>query len=196
MTTRQEACDTVLAVFTDEPGAIASCELDSRGRHWVIFANTRAWVVDGLIEHCLVGAGAYLVDAADGALTVLGSAQDWQDYLQDLYDREDVGNAHYVLRPDYEEGDRSALVHVHRCLECSLADANWLLRDSNRNWFTGARRALLDAQARFGSLGVDMRLEVRDDPRQAVTLQQPVARESDLLQLLRERLAARLQSGD
>ena len=195
MVTRQEACERILARFTPELGAISSCELDSRGRYWVIFANTRAWVVYGDGGRCLVGVSAYLIEVSTGELTVLGSGSDWRTYLEDLYDREETGGAYRVLISDHEVNDKRAIIRLHQRLGCSLGDARWLLSEANRSWFTGTRRVLTDAQAMFASLDMRTHLEVRDDPQQAVELLGPVWAPGDLWSCLRERLGARAPRG-
>lgn len=191
MTTRQEACDLVLARYTDEPGAISECRLDPRGQYWVIHANSYEYVVNGRSEHCLVGVGSYLVNIATGHLTVTPSYETWGQSIQDIYDLDDAAGAHYVLRPSYESGDKRAIVHLHQRLYCSLIEARWLLREPNRDWLTGTGRTLRYARETLAEHGVETQVVMQDDPRQALLLPSPFHFLEDVLKLLRERALVR-----
>jgi len=191
MTTRQEACDLVLAEFTQEPGAISACQLDPRGRYWVIHANSYEYVVNGRWEHCLVGVGAYLVHIASGRLDITPSYETWEESIQDIYDRDDAAGAHYVLRPSAAPGDKRAIVHLHQRLQCSLIDARWLLDEANRDWLTGTGRALRRACANLDKHGLDTQVVLRSDPRQALSLASPNDSLANVLRRLRERASLR-----
>lgn len=193
MLTQQEACDLVLARFTRTRGAVSACRLDPRGQYWVIHANSYEYVVNGRSDRCLVGVGAYLVHIASGRLTTTPSYETWHESIQDIYDLDDAAGAHYVLRPDCAPGDKRAIVHLHRRLDCSLIDARWLLDAANRDWLTGTGRCLRHARAELAKHGIQTQVVLQDDPRQALSLAPPNHFLHDVLKRLRERASLRVE---
>ena len=168
MVTEEQARRIVLATAEDIPLAVNACELSPRGDYWVIEANSEAWVLHGEFRDMLVGVSAYLVHTVTGALSLVGSAQHWQDCVEDLHDLDVANGRHYVLGPACTADDRRAAMHLHRQLACSLVDARYLLT-AGRNWLTGTRRTLIAVQAALRERGIATEIELMPEAGAAIT---------------------------
>ena len=135
--------------------AIQSCELSPRGDFWIIHANSEDYVVRGIWERMLVGVSAYLVNVNDGAMTVVGSGQSWQEFLRDKYDEDAAGTMRYVLEPTFFRDDKRAVINLRQRLECSLQTALRMLSPGHRQWLTGVRSLLLDVQDMLHERGIE-----------------------------------------
>lgn len=143
--------------------AIQSCELSPRGDYWIVCANSEDYVVRGMLERCYVGAGAHLINRASGCVETLGSAQSWQDHLQDKYDLEAAAGAHYVIVPGFDRTDRAALINLRQRLSLSMQDAIALLSPARLHWLTGSLRSLRRAQRLLRDKGIDTEIVLRQD---------------------------------
>lgn len=156
--TAEDAKSIILRLSrNDEDGlqlAIQSCELSPRGDFWVIRANSEDYVVRGMWERLLVGVSAYLVNVNDGTVSVVGSAQSCQEFLQDKHDEDAAGTMRYVLEPTFCRDDKMAVINLRQRLECSLQSALLMLSPGHRQWFTGRRSLLLDVQEVLSERGI------------------------------------------
>lgn len=159
--TEERACQLVLETGEGPSLAVISCELSGRGDYWVIVANSEDYVLHGKLEALLLGVNAYLVHVVTGAITVVGSAQRWEDVVDDVHDLEVAAGRHYVLAPTCDPGDKRATVHLHQRLGCSLLEARYLLSPVGRDWLTGARRVLATARASLHAQGIATEIVLR-----------------------------------
>lgn len=150
--------------------AIQSCILSPREDHWVVHSNSAAYVMSGKLEHCYVGAGAHLVNVVSGAVETVGSAQSWQEFLQDKYDLDAAAGAHYVIEPSFEREDKAALINLRQKLSCSMQHSIALLLPERRQWLTGRLRILRQAQGILRDKGIDTVIALRRDTLSAVAL--------------------------
>lgn len=157
----------VLRLWEDAwPGerfAIQSCTLSPRGDYWVVGSNSEDFVLRGMFERCYVGISAHLVNALSGEVTIVGSAQSWEQILQDRYDEEAAEGRNYVLEPAFDRSDKEGLVNLHKQLPCSYAHAIGLLSSGGRQWFTGRLRILAHVREMLGDKGIQTTIVLRPD---------------------------------
>lgn len=169
---REQAEETVLRQLNaprcgspnEDTFVIQSSELSKNGDFWVIRANSEAFVQRGDFGRCYVGVNAYLVGVEDGDVIIVGSAQDEEDVLQDLYDERAAAGGQYALCSGYETRDKQAIIRLHQLLHCGIASARELVCGSKEEWITGKRRVLRAASEYLASEGIDsvVRLKAGD----------------------------------
>lgn len=171
MVTEEQARQLILAAGEGTPLVIMSCELSERGDFWVIVANTEDYVSHGKLEAMLLGVNAYLVHVGTGAITVVGSAQRWEDVIEGLHDLEVAAGQFYVLVSTGDQDDKRETIRLHQRLACSLRDARYLLSPAGQHWLTGTRRALAAAQALLHAQGIATEVVLRPDAGGAIVLE-------------------------
>jgi len=191
MITEEQARRIVLATAEDVPLAVYGCTLSPRGDYWVVEANSERWVLHGDFRDMLVGVSAYLVHAVTGALSLVGSAQQWQDCVEDLHDLDVAAGRHYVLVPGCDPHDRQAAMRLHRQLACSLLDSRYLLSADGRSWLTGTRRVLATVQAALQERDIAADIELMRETGAALPVTVDDASWDSMAPLIRRRAAER-----
>lgn len=149
---------------------IQSCELSANGDYWVIRCNTEDCVVHGKTEYCYVGVNAHLVEVRTGALETVASCFSIEEYLRDKYDLHAAAGHSYVLGPSFSRENKAAVINLRQKLACSYPDSLALLSGTGRQWLTGKRRYLEDAQRLLTFEGIATDIELRVDPKGAITI--------------------------
>ncbi|WP_171940868.1 hypothetical protein [Herbaspirillum rubrisubalbicans] len=155
------------SVHGSERFAVQYCALSERGDYWVVSANSEDFVVRGVLERFYIGISVYLVNTVSGQIETIGSSQNIDHYLEDKYDAAQAGDMHYVLVPEFGSGDKQAVMHLRRRLECPLQLALKLVSSESSNWLTGKRRTLRHAQAMLLREGIVTSIQLRQSPTSA-----------------------------
>lgn len=140
---------------------ISSIRMSENKDYWIVHANSRAYVEDGDTSRCYVGVGAYMLDSETGEIEIIGSAESPAHFLQDKYDLKLANGKHYILACGHEVKDKKAIVNIHQVFNCPLTKAKNLLRE-NRNWFSGKKRHLEEAQRFMDSKGIKTEIKLSD----------------------------------
>lgn len=178
------ARDRLLAflAWTSRPMVVTGCTLSARGTHFILDANTEAYVRTGDTSHALVGVGAYLVDRVTGVVEALGTGRDPEHVLQDRLDAEAAGPRAWVVRPT-DPVDPVDIVRVRQWLGCSPTQARAVVRAGP--WFHGPRRLVVDTVDALRALGLPVEAALVDGPDAAISLLGVGAEVEDLRDALR-----------
>lgn len=181
------ACALLLAwLRPDPPMAVQSCRLSVRGTHWILQANTVAYVTTGDVSQALVGVGAYLVDRATGAIEAVGTWPGPDRVLEDRHDAAEAGTRTWVIRPAVQ--DAAALLRLRQWLGCPPAQARDLARGGA--WFSGGRLDITETAALLQSVGLRVEVALVEDPGGAISLFRVGGELEDLRQALLGRPSA------
>lgn len=145
--------------------AISSCELSSRGTHWILTANTEAYVRTGDITAALVGCGEHLVDRATGQLESIGGWQSAESVLEDRHDEAQAAGRRWVVRPRSQTG-AADILRLRQWLGCPPERARALLRGGA--WFVGPRRVAQETLESLLRLGLAVELALVEDAGAAI----------------------------
>lgn len=167
---------------------IQSCELSADGDYWVVRCNSEDYVVHGMTEYCYVGVNAHLVHVETGALDTVISCVSVEEHLQDKRDLQAAAGKSYVLCPAFSRADKPAVLNLRRKLACSYPDSFALLSDEGRQWLTGTRRYLEDAQRLLALEGIETTIELRPEPNGAIAIGPETWHIEAVLKALRKRL--------
>lgn len=178
MLTAQQACAIVLDLHaghvrsdgTPERFVIQSCVLSAGEDYWVVRCNSEDYVVRGRTEYCYVGVNAHLVDVKTGTRETVASCFSVEEYLQDKADRLAAGSQVYVLVPVFTRDDKPALINLRQKLGSGYPQVIALLSEARRQWLTGTRRQLQDAQRLLESQGIATGIELHAEARDAVPI--------------------------
>ncbi|WP_256261834.1 hypothetical protein [Pseudomonas gingeri] len=177
MLSAQQACTIVLGLYDGvlrdgepERFVIQSCELSANGDYWVVRSNSEDCVVRGMTEYCYVGVDAHLVDVISGAIETVASGGSVEEYLQDLYDLGAAAGHLYVLTPAFFVDDKPATINLRQKLACTYPQMLTLLSGERRQWLTGRRRHLQDAQRLLADHGVATNVELLPDAAGAICI--------------------------
>ncbi|WP_337135588.1 hypothetical protein [Proteus terrae] len=189
MITSQQARDIVLnhchASPCDERFAIYFCELSAKQDFWIIRCNSERYVIYNQLEHCYVGVNAYLVDTYTGKIDIVGSGQNVEDFLQDIYDAQAAGSQFYLLRPIFSKENKIALLNLKQWLGYGYTDTVNLLT-INKNWFTGKRRNLQHVQILLNKRDINTEIILADKTEGIVIIDNSTWFEEDIRKELRK----------
>ncbi|WMJ02620.1 hypothetical protein RBU55_13960 [Pseudomonas chlororaphis subsp. aurantiaca] len=194
MLSAQEACAIVLALYDGtlrdgkpERFVIQSCELSSKGDYWIVRANTEDCVLHGMTQYCYVGVNAHLVNVVTGARETVANCFTVEEYLQDKYDLQAAAGNLYVLTPAFARDDKPALINLRQKLACSYPETLKLLGEQ-RQWLTGKRRQLQEAQRLLASQGIATSIELQIEAAGAIAIGVEAWHSDAVLKALRSRL--------
>lgn len=189
MITSQQARDIVLnhchSSPCDERFVIYFCELSAKQDFWIIRCNSERYVIYNQLEHCYVGVNAYLVDTYTGKIDIVGSGQNVEDFLQDIYDAQAAGSQFYLLRPIFSKENKIALLNLKQWLGYGYTDTVNLLT-INKNWFTGKRRNLQHVQILLNKRDINTEIILADKTEGIVIIDNSTWFEEDIRRELRK----------
>ncbi len=195
MLSAQQASAIVLALHDGtlrdgkpERFVIQSCELSANGDYWVVRSNSEDYVVHGMEQYCYVGVNAHLVDVVTGATEIVGSCFSVDEYLQDQYDLRAAAGNLYVLTPAFARDDKPAMVNLRQKLACTYPEVQTLLSGEQRQWLTGTRRHLQDAQRLLADQGIATHIELQPEAAGAISIGVECWHLDAVLKALRNRL--------
>ena len=165
---RKQAEQIVLERLNRDPACedrfvIIDSELAPRGDYWIIRANSAAYVESEDFSRMYVGVNAYLIDTQSGTFDTVGSAQQVEDVLQELYDLQEAGGRHYVLACGINRDDKPSVIRLHRVLDCSLTTARQLIDEPHRFWLHGQRQTLLAVAELLSKHEIAVEITLADD---------------------------------
>lgn len=178
-----------------EQFVIQYCELSASGDYWVIRCNTEDCVVHGKTERCYVGVNAHLVEVESGRIETVASCISVEDYLRNKDDLHAAAGKSYVLEPSFSSESKAEVINLRQKLSCSYPDSFALLLGVGRQWLTGTRRHLEDAQRLLAieSIATDIRLQV--DLKGAIAIWPEAWHIDAVLRALHKRQANLRESG-
>ncbi|MDF2399019.1 hypothetical protein GWQ44_26035 [Pseudomonas sp. 3MA1] len=195
MLSAQQACALVLAmhdgIINDgkpERFVIQSCELCPLRAYWVIRCNSADYVQHGVESSCYIGINAHLVNVQTGVVDAIGSAISVDDYLQDKYDQDAAMGNFYVLTPEFNRHDKTAMGNLRQKLACTYPQVVALLSEQNKHWLAGSRRVLLLAQQQLCGQGVPSTIRLVPETAGAIPLDGQLCHADAVLLALRRRL--------
>ena len=127
-------------------------------------------MVHGKTEYCYVGVNAHLVEVRTGALETVASCFSIEEYLRDKDDLHAAAGNSYVLGPSFSSENKAAVINLRQKLAYSYPDSLALLSGTGRQWLTGKRRYLEDAQRLLTTEGIATDIELRVNPKGAITI--------------------------
>lgn len=191
MITSQQAQDLILkycnASLTDDIFVVYFCELSPKQDYWIIRCNSERYVIHNQLEHYYVGVNAYLVNTSTGKIDIVGSGDNVEDFLQDIYDTQTAGSQFYILRPTFTKESKVALLQLKQWISCGYIDAINLLT-INQAWFTGKRRDLQHIQTLLKIQNIDTDIILVNDIKNAVIIDNDIWFEQDVRRVLSEKI--------
>lgn len=152
---------------------VSSIHLSEHSDYWIVTANSRAYVEEGDISRCYVGVSAYMLNTESGEIEIIGSAQSPQIFLQDKYDLRRAGSQSYVLVCSHDKYDKRAIINFHQVFKCPLQKAIKLIRE-RRDWFTGKKRFLVEAQNLLAQKGIKTIVELKSQTLATSTIKSEI----------------------
>ncbi|WP_368869187.1 hypothetical protein [Proteus terrae] len=125
------------------------------------------------------------MDTYTGKIDIVGSGQNVEDFLQDIYDAQAAGSQFYLLRPIFSKENKIALLNLKQWLGYGYTDTVNLLT-INKNWFTGKRRNLQHVQILLNKRDINTEIILADKTEGIVIIDNSTWFEEDIRRELRK----------